>query len=97
MDWRHPAVRAAAFDFIWGGDVMYERRFVTPVLDFFEHALARNGVIWLAEPNRNVYDEFRAALFARGWQSRRVHTCLVEPLHVQEAKINVSLWELSLA
>ena len=97
MDWRFPAVRKQALDFIWGGDVMYERRFVTPVLDFFEHALARDGAIWLAEPNRNVYDEFRAALFSRGWKSRRVHTCLVEPLHVQEAKINVSLWELSLA
>lgn len=28
MDWREPAVKAGAFDFIWGGDVLYEKRFL---------------------------------------------------------------------
>lgn len=94
MDWRFPALRRESFDFIWGGDIMYERRFVLPVLNFMEHALARNGLIWVAEPNRNVYAEFRAALFERGWQSRRVHSCRVDPVPAQAAGVNVSLWEL---
>ncbi|MDR2893271.1 MAG: 50S ribosomal protein L11 methyltransferase [Deltaproteobacteria bacterium] len=101
MDWRAPAVRRASLDFIWGGDIMYERRFVTPVLDFLDYALAPDGVVWLAEPNRNVYDDFRAELLrrkrpgGRGWNSGRVYSGKVEPLHVQKAKVSVSLWELS--
>eukprot|EP00828_Plagiopyla_frontata_P031647 TRINITY_DN41479_c0_g1_i1.p2 TRINITY_DN41479_c0_g1~~TRINITY_DN41479_c0_g1_i1.p2 ORF type:complete len:194 (+),score=70.58 TRINITY_DN41479_c0_g1_i1:281-862(+) len=27
MDWRRPALKQGAFDFIWGGDVLYEKRF----------------------------------------------------------------------
>ena len=32
MDWRRPAVRARSMARIWGGDIMYEKRFVAPVL-----------------------------------------------------------------
>lgn len=96
-DWRCPAFRRGVFDFIWGGDIMYERRFITPVLDCLEYALARGGKVWLAEPNRNVYDDFKAALAGRGWNSVRVYSGKVEPLHVQEHKVTVSLWELTRA
>lgn len=96
MDWRAPAFRRGAFEFIWGGDVMYERRFVLPVLDCLEYGLAPGGRVWLAEPNRNVYDDFRAALLQRGWRSAKVRSVLVDPLHVQKSKVGVSLWELTL-
>ena len=43
MDWRRPAVRARSMARIWGGDIMYEKRFVAPVLRFLEHALAPDG------------------------------------------------------
>lgn len=95
VDWRYPAFKRNSFDFIWGGDIMYERRFVMPVLDCLEYALAPGGKVWLAEPNRNVYDDFRAALLKRGWRSTKVHTALVDPLHVQKHKVSVSLWELA--
>ena len=103
MDWRFPAVNQESCDFIWGGDIMYERRFVTPVLDFLEYALKPGGAVWLAEPNRNVYDDFRSALHGRNskrargrdWGSERVYTSQVDPLHVQKSKVSVSLWELS--
>ncbi len=94
-DWRSPAFKPRRFDFIWGGDIMYERRFVTPVLDCLEYCLAPGGKVWLAEPNRNVYDDFRSALIKRGWNSIKVYSGLVEPLHVQKSKVSVSLWELS--
>lgn len=97
VDWRAPAFKRGAFDFIWGGDIMYERRFVLPVLDCLEHALAPGGRVWLAEPNRNVYDDFRAALLQRGWSSKRVVSAKVDPLHVQKHKVSVSLWELNLS
>ncbi|MDL2285526.1 methyltransferase domain-containing protein [Desulfovibrio sp. OttesenSCG-928-F07] len=94
-DWRQPAFAAHKFPFIWGGDIMYERRFVTPVLDCIEYALAPGGKVWLAEPNRNVYDDFRAALIKRGWSSVKVNTSMVDPLHVQKSKVTVNLWELT--
>lgn len=97
VDWRTPAFRHGAFEFIWGGDIMYERRFATPVLDCLEYALAPGGKVWLAEPNRNVYDDFKAALAGRGWNSIRVYSGKVEPLHVQEHKVTVNLWELTRA
>ncbi len=95
MDWRAPAIKPKSCAFIWGGDIMYERRFVAPVLDFLEYSLALEGRAWIAEPNRNVYEEFRTALIGRGWASRRAYSCLVDPLHVQKAKVSVTLWELS--
>lgn len=97
MDWRLPSIKARSFDFIWGGDIMYERRFITPVLDCLEYALAPGGRVWLAEPNRNVYDDFRAALNGRGWSSKKALSASVDPLHVQKSKVSVSLWELSWA
>jgi predicted nicotinamide N-methyase len=95
MDWRVPAFKKQAFDFIWGGDIMYERRFVTPVLDLLGYALAPGGRVWLAEPNRNVYDDFRAALLKRGWNSTRVREARESALYAQKEKVGVSLWELS--
>lgn len=95
MDWRFPAVRKHSFDFIWGGDIMYERRFVCPVLDFLEFSLAPGGKVWLAEPSRNVYDDFRAALPSRGWSLQLVCRGMAEPLQEQKSKVSVSLWELA--
>ena len=94
MDWRVPALRAHSCSFIWGGDIMYERRFVLPVLDFLEYALAPGGTVWVAEPNRNVYDSFRRALEHRGWQSRCVLKNAVPPLYVQKSMVSVNLWEI---
>lgn len=62
MDWRRPAVRAQSMHRIWGGDIMYEKRFVAPVLRFLDHALAPGGAAWVAEPGRTVYDAFLHAL-----------------------------------
>ena len=95
MDWRFPAVKARQCSFIWGGDIMYERRFVLPVLDFMEYALAPGGVMWVAEPNRTVYDLFRQSLEMRGWSSRRVFQEKVQPLHVQKSLVTVNLWEIA--
>ena len=41
MDWRRPAVRAQSMHRVWGGDIMYEKRFVAPVLHFLDHTLPR--------------------------------------------------------
>jgi len=95
MDWRKPAVAPKSCAYIWGGDVMYENRFVTPVFDFIAHALAENGVAWMAEPGRNTYELFKNTLVSRGWKSRCIAANTVDALHVQPSPVSVRLWELS--
>jgi len=95
MDWRRPAVRQGAFARIWGGDVMYEKRFAAPVLDFLEFALHPRGKVWLAEPCRSVYDSFRALLPSRGWACRCVRETLTDALYPQERPVPVKIWELA--
>lgn len=95
MDWRRPAVRKGCLDLLWGGDIMYERRFVTPVMDFIEWALAANGKAWIAEPCRNVYDSFRGELYNRGWKGKRIHEMVVDPIYAQPMRVTVHVWELS--
>lgn len=95
MDWRKPAVLPASFDFIWGGDIMYEKRFVEPVMTFLEYALKPDGTVWLAEPGRNVYDFFKARLFASGWTSHCVLKEAVESLHLQASQVHINLWKLT--
>lgn len=95
MDWRRPAVLARSLDFIWGGDIMYERRFVDPVLRFISHALAPGGKVWMAEPNRDVYQSFRSALFHDNWSAKPVHTGRLPAIYIQPERVSVTLWEIA--
>ncbi|MFI3272258.1 MAG: 50S ribosomal protein L11 methyltransferase [Pseudomonadota bacterium] len=94
MDWRAPAVKAHSTDIVWGGDIMYERRFVEPVLAFLDHVLTPSGKAWVAEPGRSVYTHFHDALRAQGWHAKAVHTATTSALYTQAAPITVKLWEL---
>lgn len=94
MDWRKPAVRPRSLRFIWGGDIMYEQRFAAPVLDFLEYALAGDGVAWVAEPSRAVYDTFRSQLVSRRWAGRCVYEKAIEALYPQERPVPVRIWEI---
>lgn len=95
MDWRHPAVHPGSIDLVWGGDIMYERRFVEPVLAFLGHALASGGAAWVAEPGRTVYNHFHEALAANGWKAERVHVAETDALYEQTRRVTVHLWELT--
>jgi predicted nicotinamide N-methyase len=95
MDWRKPALRARSCDIIWGGDVMYEKRFVAPVFACIDHALAKDGVVWIAEPGRVAYEDFERTLLTSGWRSRCVARKKVEPLYKEQIPVSVALWELS--
>ncbi|WP_297048592.1 methyltransferase [uncultured Desulfovibrio sp.] len=94
MDWRRPALAARAFTRIWGGDIMYEKRFVAPVLRLLAHALAPGGAVWVAEPGRSVYEAFLHALAREGWTGRRVHTATVASPDGQGTP-TIGIWELT--
>ncbi|MGE4298980.1 MAG: methyltransferase [Desulfovibrionaceae bacterium] len=98
MDWRAPAVRRGAFSRLWAGDVMYEKRFIEPVAAFLDHALAPDGVAWVAEPDRNVYKEFREHMAGRGWHCEKRHTARREPIPPDPTRTvltTVNIWELA--
>ena len=94
MDWRSPALKAGSMHRVWGGDIMYEKRFVAPVLRFLHHALAPDGAAWVAEPGRSVYETFLHALQSGGWQGRRVYGQKVEALYAQPVPVTVQVWEI---
>lgn len=95
MDWRQPAVKKHSLDMVWGGDIMYEKRFVEPVLNCIDHALAPHGRAWVAEPGRTVYKFFQNALQERGWQYRLLADRPTPALYEQQCPVPVRLWELT--
>lgn len=92
MDWRRPALRAGVFHRIWGGDILYEKRFFEPVEALFAHALAPGGRVLVGEPRRTVSAEVWQWLSGRGWRLGRVAEKVVE--HAGQ-KPMVRLWELA--
>lgn len=69
MDWNHPAFLPGCFDFILGSDVPYESGFFKPLLYLFGLALAPQGRIWLASPDRSVTRSFWEILKKYHWKT----------------------------
>jgi predicted nicotinamide N-methyase len=93
MDWRQPSVKAGVFDFIWGGDILYEKKFFDPLIQLFRHALAPGGKIWIGEPVRTVSKPV--------WDELRDQGFLPEKLTVEKVALcgqnaTVNLWEITI-
>ena len=93
MDWRRPAVRDHSFDFIWGGDVLYEKRFFEPLKGLFRSALAEGGRIWIGEPVRTVSRPVWDDLAKEGFRTNRITT---EKVALCGQNATVNLWEITL-
>jgi len=93
MDWRQPAVPESAFEFMWAGDVLYEKRFFEPLISLFRHALKPGGKIWIGEPvrtvSRPVWDELRE----RGFSTKKL---TVEKVALCGQNATVNLWEVTI-
>lgn len=74
MDWRDPAVRPGGAEIVWAGDIVYETRFIEPVEQFLDIALAPEGVAWVAEPGRNIGPPFIDHMRGAGWSCERAET-----------------------
>lgn len=92
-DWCRPAFKPGAFDFMWGGDIVYETRFYHPLTRLFRDCLAPGGTIWLAEPKRSVSQPVWERLAADGFLVRGLFT---ETVPVEGYHVTVNLWELTL-
>lgn len=92
MDWRAPAIKPGSIDFMWGGDIIYEKRFLEPLSELFADALAPRGRIWLGEPQRSVSRPAWQWLAENGWNVRKIIT---RPVPTEGYTVTVNLWELS--
>jgi len=88
MDFRHPPPRR--WPRILASDVIYEQRFVEPLADFLNAALAPEGCILLSEPNRMIAVPFFDALHERGMRYTR--SSRLTALHGRT--VEISLYEI---
>ncbi|MBD3357663.1 MAG: methyltransferase domain-containing protein [Chitinivibrionales bacterium] len=65
-DWRQPFLRTR-FDLIIAADVLYEPRWVGPVLSFIDRHLAAEGRACIADPRRASWDQFIGKARVRGY------------------------------
>lgn len=93
MDWRAPAIRPRAFPFIFGGDVIYERRFFEPLEALFRYALAPGGRVWLGEARRDVSKPFPDRFRECGWNVAHIG---VQKRASPTSAMTVNLWEMTL-
>lgn len=95
MDWRAPALRSGSVACIWGADVLYERRFAEPVLAMLRHALAPDGVAWIADPGRCTHDAFVTLARGEGWRCEKVMEETVAQISSAGPDVDAAIWELS--
>ena len=93
MDWRQPGLKKGRVQILWGGDILYEHRFLEPVVSFLDLAAAQDGVAWLADPGRPFFQEFRERMAALGWQSGEVCTEAAAPPAVPSLSATIRIWE----
>ena len=82
LDWRHPG-KSELFDAIIAADILYEKRWLEPVLDVIEKYLAPGGAAYIAGPDRTVSREIYEMIDAKKWKRQSVlkRTMVYDKLH----------------
>jgi len=93
MDWRQPGFKPRSFPYIWGGDVMYEQRFIEPVAKFLEMNLAPGGLVWLAAPERRVLTPFNEFMSGLGWSGAKVASDTVKHVTTPGPSVKANVWQ----
>jgi len=65
-DWRDSPLKTR-FDMIVASDVLYEQRWVLPVLNFLKATLSPGGIAYIADPCRHWWREFRETAARQGF------------------------------
>lgn len=94
FDWRSPCIEAKKFPIIWASDIAYERKFMPEILKFLAYALTDDGVFWIAEPSRTVYQYFLEEVKKFPFSIEKVHAELTPKIseHILPARVNI--WEI---
>jgi predicted nicotinamide N-methyase len=72
INWRDPSpvlreLAGPGFPVVLAADVLYESRDIDPLLDLLDWLVGRDGLLWLAEPGRNVAERFMERAEEHGW------------------------------
>ncbi|MDQ7031927.1 MAG: methyltransferase domain-containing protein [Desulfonauticus sp.] len=94
MDWNRPALKAKSVDFILASDVLYERRFFAPIVNFCYQVLKPCGFIWLSNPERNVSKEGISYFIQQGWQVKQIGENKIS-VSSNSSKTLVKVWEIT--
>lgn len=65
FDWRAPAFKTE-FDTIIGSDILYEARWIEPVINLIKKLLAPHGIAYIADPQRSHWQQFKQSAFETG-------------------------------
>lgn len=89
MDWRDLQL-GQKYDYIIASDVAYEERFFIPLLNLFQVALAAEGHILLAEPNRAIAKSFFELLADYGYRKSFKNEIVLQ----DDKPITVSIYDI---
>jgi predicted nicotinamide N-methyase len=88
-DWRTPPFKYK-FDCMLASDILYEQRWISPVLDFLKLSLDKDGTVFIADPCRQWWGEFQNAAVFNGF-------CLIKVWQeiVNQGKTTVEILRLT--
>jgi predicted nicotinamide N-methyase len=84
-DWRTVCLRPL-FGCVIASDIIYEQRWISPVLQFINGTLAPGGAAYIADPCRQWWNEFKSSAGTAGFSSS-----LVWEEYVNEGKTRVEI------
>ncbi|HUI91904.1 MAG TPA: methyltransferase domain-containing protein [Chitinivibrionales bacterium] len=84
-DWRHACLRPA-IECVIASDIIYERRWIAPVLRFLNSTLSPGGTAFIADPCRQWWEEFKTCAYQAGFASS-----LAWEEYVNEGKTRVEI------
>jgi len=90
MDWRKP-LKDKSFDIILAADVLYEKRWLEPILNVIKECLKDSGIIFLAEPNRTIAKDFFKTIANMNWN----HNSLLKKVSVGNKFKSVSIHRIN--
>ncbi len=90
MDWRHP-LTGKSFDIILAADVLYEKRWLEPVMNVISGCLKDRGKLLLAEPNRTIAKDFFKIIANMNWN----HHSLLKKVPVGNKLKSVSIHRIN--
>jgi predicted nicotinamide N-methyase len=84
-DWRHACLKPVIACVI-ASDIMYEQRWIAPVIEFLNASLAPRGTAYIADPCRQWWEEFKTSAYKAGFSSS-----LAWEEYVNEGKTRVEI------
>lgn len=82
LDWRNPG-HSESFDIILAADILYEKRWLGPVLNILDKKLTMHGIAYIADPDRTIAREIYSMIERKNWHRQSVlkRTQVYDKLH----------------